>query len=367
MNWINIAGILGIVFFVFFLGWFICHPISRDRVLVKFGWNYFVLVGLIMASSTCVLAWFISHYGLTSIDPNNNPFLIALQYCLKIREAKDKIDDQYLNIGSFVIIMLFQIVVFEGLVLAAIVGWTSRRTKRVQKGQVRYKWSCNLNGRLPWLFDKIGYLFALLNICKLSKMSKEDFRMLWKKLINCKRYNFAVVIGANEVAPSVIKNLLKHEDEKKNSLNYAHEKENQYVVLQTCSDIEEVRQTLKAYLTEDEYSRVIIYSDIRYSYEGLKALHLDGASEIYVLGENTAIDGGETYHDTMNMRCVNMIADELIKKHNKENDYNKLINLEKSLKAEEQKEKETRDKAKIDELKESMGRKMKGAALKMCV
>jgi hypothetical protein len=73
-----------------------------------------------------------------------------------------------------------------------------------------------------------------------------------------------------------------------------------------------------------------------------------------VLGENTTVDGGETFHDTMNMRCVNMIADELIRKHNKESDYNKLIELEKSLKKENQKAEAEQDKARIKALKEEI-------------
>lgn len=259
--WSDVAGFLGIAFLVIFVGWFVFNPISRDKVLVKFGWQYFVLVFLIMASCTCLIAWLISKDTLAATD-SENPFMIAIKYCLKMQEAKDA----HLNIWAFIFIMLFQIVVFEGLVLAAIVGWTGRRSKQYQKGDIRYS--------------------------KMAFVGK----------------NYAVVIGANEVAPSVIKNLLKHEDAKNNSLDFAHEEENQYVILQTSSEVGTVRQMLQAYLTEDEYERVIIYSDLRNSYEGLEALHLKDASEIYVLGENTTIDGGETYHDTMNMRCVNLMA-----------------------------------------------------------
>lgn len=262
--WSDMAGFLGIAFLVIFIGWFVFNPISRDKVLVKFGWKYFGLVFLIMASCTCLIAWLISKDTLAATD-SGNPFMIAIKYCLKMQEAKDA----HLNVWAFIFIMLFQIVVFEGLVLAAIVGWTGRRSKLYQKGEIRY-----------------------------SKLALKGI---------FGRRNYAVVIGANEVAASVIKNLLKPEAEKQ-SLNYAHEKENQYVILQTSSDVSEVRQILQSYLTENEYERVIIYSDLRNSYEGLAALHLDCATEIYVLGENTAIDGGETYHDTMNMRCVNMMA-----------------------------------------------------------
>ena len=264
MPWDDMAGFLGIAFLVIFIGWFVFNPISRDKVLVKFGWKYFGLVFFIMASCTCLIAWLISKDTLAATD-SGNPFMIAIKYCLKMQEAKDA----HLNVWAFIFIMLFQIVVFEGLVLAAIVGWTGRRSKLYQKGEIRY-----------------------------SKLALKGI---------FGRRNYAVVIGANEVAASVIKNLLKPEDEKQ-SLNYAHEKENQYVILQTSSNVSEVRQILQSYLTENEYERVIIYSDLRNSYEGLAALHLDCATEIYVLGENTAIDGGETYHDTMNMRCVNMMA-----------------------------------------------------------
>lgn len=341
-----VLGILGLLFLIGFGMWFTKHPISRDKVLLKFDKKYFVLVASVVLAYLLVIAGLVSLEWIEAIRPDG-AFKIALKYGLKMHEAKEGTNGHDLNIIAFIIIMLFQVVVVEGLVFAAIVGWTNRRIERLQKGQVRYSMD-NLTGTFVSHWDSCDEI-------------QKWWQRYWKRLCyavylkkGVQKNSYAVVVGANEVAPSVIKNLLMHEDEKKNSLNYAHEEENQYVVLQTCSDIEQVRQTLSAYLTEDEYSRVIIYSDIRYSYEGLKALHLDGASEIYVLGENTAIDGGETYHDTMNMRCVNMIADELIKKHNKENDYNKLINLEKSLKAEKQKEKETRDKAKIDELKESI-------------
>ena len=318
MNFINFAGIAGIAFLVGFLGWFILHPISRDRVLVKFGWKYFILLVGIILSSVSVIALFNNILPCPKSDVDVKSWLAAMQYCVKMRDAGGD------NLCGITVsaIMLFQIVVFEGLVVAAIVGWTSRRTKRYQKGQVRYRYILAFNGLVALLYDRwfefwrncVCWIWnvgvRLVNyVCKTEyQLYVVDWKRVFQKL---KPYHYAVVIGGNEVAPSVIKNLLMREEDKRNSLNYVHEKENQYVILQTSSEIGEVRQTLKAYLTEEEYNRVIIYSDIRYSYEGLKALHLEEASEIYVLGENTTIDGGETYHDTMNMRCVNLMAEVL--------------------------------------------------------
>lgn len=305
---IIVLGIIGVFFLLGFGYWFKKHPISRDRVLSKFGKPYFRLLIFIVCSSIFVIAGLIELIPvigkLNFLSKLNLECLYsiseAIKYCTKMGSPKDE------NVWLTVLVMLFQIVVFEGLIIAAIVGWTGRRTKKIQKGQVRYSKE-HLNGKFVSLWDTCDKTMKWYQLCW-------NHLLCYVKCLKSSVQNnsYAVVIGANEVAPSVIKNLLKHEDEKKNSLNYAHEKENKYVILQTCSEIEEVRQILKAYLTEEEYDHVIISSDIRYSYEGLKALHLDEASEIYVLGENTTIDGGETYHDTMNMRCVNLIADILI-------------------------------------------------------
>lgn len=324
---IIVLGIIGVFFLLGFGFWFVKHPISRDRVLMKLEKTYFWLLICIVFASILVIAGLIELISVIGsfdfLSKLNLECLASLseavKYCTKMGSPKNE------NVWLSVLVMLFQIVVFEGLIIAAIVGWTGRRTKMIQKGQVRYSKE-HLNGKFVSLWDTCD-------------KTMKWYQLYWNHLLcyvkclksSVQNNSYAVVIGANEVAPSVIKNLLKHEDEKKNSLNYAHEKENKYVILQTCSEIEEVRQTLKAYLTEEEYDHVIIYSDIRYSYEGLKALHLEGASEIYVLGENTTIDGGETYHDTMNMRCVNLIADILVDTEEyqtlktKEKDLSKLV------------------------------------------
>lgn len=323
-----VLGILGLLFLIGFGMWFTKHPISRDKVLLKFDKKYFVLVASVVLAYLLVIAGLVSLEWIEAIRPDG-AFKIALKYGLKMHEAKEGTNGHDLNIIAFIIIMLFQVVVVEGLVFAAIVGWTNRRIERLQKGQVRYSMD-NLTGTFVAHWDSCDEI-------------QKSYQRYWKRLCyaaylkkGVQKNSYAVVIGANEVAPSVIKNLLKHEDEKKNSLDYAHEKENKYVILQTCSEIGEVRQTLKAYLTEDEYDHVIIYSDIRNSYEGLQDLHLEDASEIYVLGENTTVDGGETYHDTMNMRCVNLIADILVSSDDyqtlkaKEEDLSKLADAPKN-------------------------------------
>ncbi len=155
----------------------------------------------------------------------------------------------------------------NGLLVSSIIGWVDRRKE---------KW---MNGELDY-----------------------DLRHLGK-------YQFAVVIGANEIASSVIRNLLS--ERKENALNNKNEGDNRYILLQTNHDVSEVRDILSSHLTTEELHRVLLYKAPRDSYEELKKLYPEYSTEIYVLGEYSLLDGGESFHDTMNMRCVNLLAKHL--------------------------------------------------------
>mgnify|MGYP003291009285 CR=1 FL=1 len=159
----------------------------------------------------------------------------------------------------------------NGLLMAILIGWFDRRRDNWLKGEIRYK---------------------------LSHLPKN---------------RFAVVIGANEVAPSIIKNLLN--EKKKNDINYKSEGFNKYVILQTVRDTQTVREELATYLDDKDLEKVIIYKALRNSKSEIEKLYLRHCTEIYVLGESVMADGGEAYHDTLNMKCVNIIASNLNTKH----------------------------------------------------
>lgn len=158
----------------------------------------------------------------------------------------------------------------NGLLVAVLIGWFDRRREEWLNGEIRYK---------------------------LRQLPKNKY---------------AVVIGANEVAPSVIKNLLTSRTKKE--LNFKCERNNKYIILQTNRDPQTVREELAVYMEDKELRKVIIYKALRNSKSEIEKLHLNHATEIYVLGESTLMDGGETYHDAMNMKCVNIIADVLSSK-----------------------------------------------------
>lgn len=165
------------------------------------------------------------------------------------------------------VVGLVGIFLLGGLMVSSIIGWIDRRKESWQKGTIRY------------------------SVKHLGK------------------YRFAVVIGANEIASSVIRNLFT--PKRLGEINYKCEGDNKYVLLYTCRSTEDVRAELSSRLTDDQMKRVVIYHGFRDSAAELNKLYVRYATEVYVLGETTLIDGGETYHDSMNMRCVNIIADQL--------------------------------------------------------
>lgn len=170
-------------------------------------------------------------------------------------------------------VAIMGMVLLNGFLISSIVGWIDKRKEEWLNGKIRYR------------RRELG------------------------------KYRYAVVIGANEIVASVIHNLFTTKRE--GEINYKCEGKNRYVVLQTSRNTDEVRAELASHLNDDELKKVIIYKALRDSVAELDKLFIEYATEIYVLGESTLIDGGETYHDAMNMHCVNMIAEELDKTREK--------------------------------------------------
>lgn len=157
-----------------------------------------------------------------------------------------------------ILVSLLGLFLINGLLVTTILNWIDQRKEQRQTGKVRY-------GR--WAF--------------------------WKK-------KYAVVIGANEIASSVIKQLFT-------------KKKLDYIILQTSSKIDEVRDVLSSHLPESYLDKIIIYNALRDSQDELQLLYIENASDLYILGENTTWNGGETYHDAISMRCVTIVANLLMK------------------------------------------------------
>ncbi len=117
------------------------------------------------------------------------------------------------------IIAIFGVFLLNGLLVSSIIGWIDQRKGKWQTGAIRYK-----------------------------------VRHLGK-------YQYAVVIGANEIASSVIRNLFMPKTE--GDINYKCEGNNQYVILHTSRNPSEVRSELSSHLDSHDMSRLIIYKGLR--------------------------------------------------------------------------------------------------------
>lgn len=166
------------------------------------------------------------------------------------------------------LIAIFGIILLNGLLISTLTSWFERRKEQWTNGDIRYK--------------------------------KRNFRAFH----NSDEYadnKIAVVIGAGENAPAIIKNLLDGNGETKNGRPY-------YVVLLTNGDAKEVRDRIASYLNENDSERLVIYNGQLDSIEEIKSIPIENATEIYVLGENSNEDVSSSYHDTQNMKCVHNIA-----------------------------------------------------------
>lgn len=165
------------------------------------------------------------------------------------------------------VIAVFGMFLLNGLLVSSIIGYVDRRKEKWIKGEVRYKWFL-------------------------------------------KRSPHYVIIGGNDMVPGVVKQMLGNM---------------KTILIQTMRDVEEFRRELFSILNEEEQKRIIIYYGSRTSEKDIKELCIEKAEEIYILGEETRTDDIESYHDTMNMECLNLIRDYIAQTTSVLNEGNRLV------------------------------------------
>lgn len=165
------------------------------------------------------------------------------------------------------VIAVFGMFLLNGLLVSSIIGYVDRRKEKWIKGEVRYKWFL-------------------------------------------KRSPHYVIIGGNDMVPGVVKQMLGNM---------------KTILIQTMRDVEEFRRELFSILNEEEQKRIIIYYGSRTSEKDIKELCIEKAEEVYILGEETRTDDIESYHDTMNMECLNLIRDYIAQTTSVLNEGNRLV------------------------------------------
>lgn len=268
-----ILGLVGTLGVIVFLVYFLFSPIKRDTQLVKKNYWFWVLVFMVTLIFAMQL-WGVMYHVWEQIPSNRHHSTdnqILLRNILHFFIGSLALPQELQRGGIPPTVMLaIKVFIVNGISIATIVSLFNRRITHYREGQIRYS------------------------------------RLIYWLLQN----KYAVVIGANEVAASVIKNLLKQCEHKADykSFNCYCDRKLKYILLQTNRKAEEVRKMLASHLTDHELDRVIIYTANRDSKKELQKLYVKYAHEIHILGEQTVVGGTETFHDTINMKCLNLVA-----------------------------------------------------------
>ncbi len=153
--------------------------------------------------------------------------------------------------GWSALIAILGVFLLNGLLVSSIVGWVDSRKEKWLKGEVRYP-----------------------------------------RFLRHKSYD--VLIGGNDMVVGLVKQKLDSEKHK-------------HILIQTSSDVESFRRRLFSILTDEQQKHIIIYYGIRTSEEDVAELCLGNAEEVYIVGEDRRDDDMESFHDTMNMECLNLV------------------------------------------------------------
>lgn len=157
------------------------------------------------------------------------------------------------------IIAICGVFLLNGVLISSIVGWIDKRKERYLQGLEPYK----------------HFL---------------------------KRKEHYVIIGGSDIVEGIVEQIF--ETPQKNG-------EMPYILIQTSNNVEDFRHKLFSGLDVEQQKHIIIRYGNRNVKEDIEKLYLDKALEVYVIGEETRTDDMESYHDTMNMKCLNLIYDKV--------------------------------------------------------
>lgn len=119
-----------------------------------------------------------------------------------------------------------------------------------------------------------------------------------------KRKEHYVIIGGSDIVEGIVEQIFETPQENG---------EMPYILIQTSNNVEDFRHKLFSGLDIEQQKHIIIRYGNRNVKQDIEKLYLNKALEVYVIGEETRTDDMESYHDTMNMKCLNLIYENVEK------------------------------------------------------
>ncbi len=284
INWLcYIVGFIGFIYILIFLYKIFFSPIKRDLLLVSGRFLkkvvYLVLFVPFVISSFSLICDNFCGCVESSYDKTSS-LLIGDEGKISETNGKSHVfwpifyhfvdpGNQHMSVGKVgrglaALIAILGIILLNGLLISTLINWFDNRKSLWVNGEIVY-------GGLAFVF--------------------------------CKKY--AVVIGVDDNAPTIIRNLLDGKGECKNL---------DYVIVLTNLDVVSVRSQIYSYLPNYLQEKVIIYRGQLDALEQISKLRLKKAKEIYVLGEKQIEDEARSFHDIQNIKIVHNIASYLTDK-----------------------------------------------------
>ncbi len=178
------------------------------------------------------------------------------------------------HIGWATLIALLGVFLMNGLLIATLTGWIDSHKEKWLKGEVTY--------------------------------------------IRPSMQRYYIIIGGNDMVAGIVEQIFRANKSTwwRRILSLLFKPT---ILIQTSRDVEKFRMELFSNLTEREQRHVVIYYGNRTSDRDIENLKVRSAKEVYIIGEDVRSDDTESYHDTMNMECLELIRKHLGKVHKKLN------------------------------------------------
>ena len=275
---VSILGLIGLVYCLYCLWVMLFHKIRRDWTITKGHFLIKVINFVLLMPFVLTMMFHLANHSnngeIASYSPRNivneDGLYQSKEYPLYIEDQEDVslfwtvyyhfIDpgNQHMTTSKSgrqraAMAAILGYLLLNGLLVSTLISWFDRRKEKWLKGEVRYN---------------------------------KFFSRRWHY----------VVIGGNEMVPGLLKQIFEKDE---NILPY--------IIVQTSSDVEALRREIFSELEVAQQRRVIIYYGNRNSEIDLKDLCVAKATEVYVLGEDTRTDDIESYHDTINMKCLSIL------------------------------------------------------------
>ena len=142
------------------------------------------------------------------------------------------------------------------------------------------------------------------SVLSVIRMRSENF--LWGQArYRIQHSRYAVIIGAHEAVPELIHKILSRKGKDRIK----------YVILQTTNTVFYYRLELQQCISKVEEFHTVLYNGGRATAKDIEDLHIERASEVYVLGESRESDDD---HDSLNIQCIRHIANVLKQKRRRD-------------------------------------------------